>query len=268
MKKLLFSILAFSIIFSLKAQPIFTPTTHAILVQSNNFFLVTAAHVIFQIISNRISDTLISTNAVIKNETQPDGNFVLNLDLDSLKKIGLIKRHPYHDITVLKVGFGRLDQASIFFSTSTPNFGTNHFVYIPVEQNCRLFDDVPVGNETYILGFPTSLFNGPQTEIDFSHPLIRKGVISQKNTITRKLIIDSAVYPGNSGGPVLVVERPQPNIIVFKVIGIVTQYVPVQTQIDVGNLTTNQISVQVNSGYGVVEPIDFAIELMNQFPPN
>jgi hypothetical protein len=48
----------------------------------------------------------------------------------------------------------------------------------------------------------------------------------------------------------------------FKVAGLITQFVPVFTRIapQLGVTNTNMI----NSGYGVAEPIDYALELMRQ----
>lgn len=112
---------------------------------------------------------------------------------------------------------------------------------------------MPLGNDTYTLGYPTSLMKAGSPEIDYSTALVRKGIISQKNPRTRKLIIDSAIYQGNSGGPVVIAERPDALTIVFKFIGIVVQYVPAQADV----VSTNNITVDVNSGYSVAEPIDY-----------
>jgi hypothetical protein len=133
--------------------------------------------------------------------------------------------------------------------------GATHFT----TDICTLFTNVPDGNETYILGYPVELFNKKiPLEVDFDFPMIRKGIVSQKNRKTQKLIIDSGVYGGNSGGPVLILNENQ-----FKLVGLITQFVPVSTRIVPEAGVTN--SVLVNSGYGVVEPIDFALELMREF---
>jgi hypothetical protein len=103
-------------------------------------------------------------------------------------------------------------------------------------------------------------------EVDLTQPLIRKGIISQKNDNTGKLIVDSGVYGGNSGGPALVPNHQTnmpPNVTTYSIAGIVTQFVPYLTRIQPKIGITNEAIV--NSGYSVVEPIDYALELMRQF---
>jgi hypothetical protein len=99
--------------------------------------------------------------------------------------------------------------------------------------------------------------------VDFSHPLVRKGIVSQKNEHTGRYIIDSGVYGGNSGGPVLIAKPPRLGLIEYKLIGLITQFVPVDTRVAPGIGVTN--SFLMNSGYSVSEPIDYALELIEQF---
>jgi hypothetical protein len=128
-------------------------------------------------------------------------------------------------------------------------------------DSCEQLGEVFQGEETYIFGYPISLYTGGQSEIDFKSPVIRRGIISQINYLSGKLIIDSAVYGGNSGGPVVVVKHV-PEGTLYDICGIATQYVPVITKVDSSLGITN--SALVNSGYGVVEPIDYALELINK----
>ena len=117
---------------------------------------------------------------------------------------------------------------------------------------------------TYILGYPVELLNNHmRSEVDFSRALIRRGIISQRNQQTGKLIIDSGVYGGNSGGPVLIVEHQTLDMTAYKIGGLITQFVPIVTRIAPDAGVTN--SYLVNSGYGVAEPIDYALELMRQY---
>lgn len=74
------------------------------LLQSNNTYLVTASHVLFQIISNRISDTLINSNALFTSDTySPDGRVVLQVNLEKLKELGLLKRSANRDVAVVQI---------------------------------------------------------------------------------------------------------------------------------------------------------------------
>jgi Trypsin-like peptidase domain len=236
---------------------------------SNGMFLVTAAHCIFDVSSTNKSQ-LIGSNAFLSSlsrGTNHNDRSIMSLNLEALRDNGLIKRHPIHDVAVIKLG--QIETATNGAGQWTASIGvslltsTIFFVSWSANDACKTFDNVPEGSDSYVMGYPVSLLSGHSGEIDFSAPLIRKGVISQKNQKTRKLIIDSAVFGGNSGGPVLIVETPSITETDFRLVGIVTQYVPNITPVNLSLGVTN--SALANSGYGVAEPIDYALELMRQF---
>lgn len=245
--------------------------------ESNKLFLVTAAHCIFNIHSTNRFELINSNASCFSRDRRNDLKVILAIDLKKLLSNGRITRHQSHDVAVINLGFftnptiNSTVSCSYCEGVSTLTDYSVRATSFPVNDTCVTFTNVNDGSDTYIFGYPAELLNtGVASEIDYSHPLIRKGIISQHNTYTSKLIIDSGVYGGNSGGPVLCVEHTNivatahTNIEVtaFKLVGIVTQFVPYLTRIDVQDNFTN--SVLVNSGYSVAEPIDFAIELMRQ----
>jgi hypothetical protein len=61
-------------------------------------------------------------------------------------------------------------------------------------------------------------------------PLLRRGIIAGKNEKVGTLILDLAVYPGNSGGPVVEVETVRSEK-KFRVIGIMSQFVPIDESV-------------------------------------
>ena len=246
------------------------------LCQSNQLFLVTAAHCLFNFDSTNFSE-LINSNAILSSfvmgkDSSKKGK--LYLDLNRLSESSLVKRHRAHDIAVIKLAKIYSEQegapadspASVYYSGGVVSRieAKKRFA---VFFNVISFNEIYDGNETYILGYPVELFNERiPLEIDFNSPLIRKGIISQKNRITQKLIIDSGVFGGNSGGPVLVCNHELdkiPNVTSYRVAGLITQFVPYLTRIPTQIGVTN--SAFVNSGYSIVEPIDYALELMQQF---
>lgn len=289
MRKLILQVFLMGALLSLKASPLpaelpclpvlikIPLTTNAsfgtgiYLSESNKLFLVTAAHCIFDVRSTNRSQ-LINTNAIVSSllpQSEATDKEVFTLDLKQLNEKGLIKRHQNHDVAVIYIATTTApNNGSVTLSNFSPGAkrlplagrGTTYFT----TDICTLFANVLDGNETYILGYPVELFNkNYPPEVDFEHSVIRKGIVSQKNKQTRKLIIDSGVYGGNSGGPVLIANDISIGVTEFKVIGLMTQFVPVETRIFPQAGITN--SVFINSGYGVAEPIDFALELMRQY---
>jgi hypothetical protein len=180
---------------------------------------------------------------------------------------GFVRRYSTHDVAVIQLGksipTGTNNISQEFFENGV-NFTNDSSVDLLLAgSNCRKFNDIQDGSEAYILGYPVELLNtNIQAEVDFSYPLIRKGIISQRNLKTGKLIIDSGVYGGNSGGPVIIIEHPFLDRTTYKIGGLITQFVPVMTRIVPQIGVTN--SDLVNSGYGVAEPIDYALQLMRQ----
>ena len=246
--------------------------TGVYLYNSNSVFFVTAAHCLFDFSSTNFTQ-LMGSNALLTSlvrGTNLNNRSLLSVNLDNCLRDGLIKRHLIHDIAVIKLGSCKTITNSVLklttYRTDLVSFPTSNsdFVMGNITDICKSFNDVSEGSDSYVMGYPVSLISSRTGEIDFSAPLIRRGIISQKNQITKKLIIDSAVFGGNSGGPVLTEENPSLTETKFQLVGIITQYVPIITTVDLSLGVTN--TALVNSGYGVAEPIDYALELIEQFP--
>jgi hypothetical protein len=127
------------------------------------------------------------------------------------------------------------------------------------------FAEVLVGNDVYIFGYPESIGVSGIPQIDYERPLLRKGIVAGLNSKSRAIILDCAVYGGNSGGPVLQVEELDPVHRQFRLIGIVRQFVPYEE--NWLNLSQNYVNVtRSNSGYSVAEPVDSLLELIGAKP--
>jgi len=244
--------------------------TGLFIAESNMVFLVTAAHVIFDANSTNSLELVnsVATLSAFKQGKDSTDKNVLVVDLKKLMDKGFVKRHPTHDVAVIQIGVRHQANTNgdsyVLWIDGVRSRTASPYLTSEANDLCKSFKDIPDGSDTYILGYPVELLNNQmQPEVDFSFPLIRKGVISQRNQKTGKLIIDSGVYGGNSGGPVLIVEHPSLGETIYKVGGLITQFVPVMTRIAPQIGVTN--SDLVNSGYSVAEPIDYALDLMHQF---
>jgi len=121
----------------------------------------------------------------------------------------------------------------------------------------KTFDQVLVGNEVMLFGYPVFLALQPLQQLDPTRPLLRKGIVAGINPEKKSIILDCPVYFGNSGGPAL--ENDTNGFVVnFKIIGVVNQHVPF---IQTGGSQTFAMQFASNSGYSIVTPMDFVLEL-------
>jgi hypothetical protein len=110
-----------------------------------------------------------------------------------------------------------------------------------------------------VFGYPSSLGLQNLAQIDYTRPLLRKGIVAGTNSAKRSLILDCPVYFGNSGGPVLEIDR-QAFSTNLKLIGVVIEYIPFDQH--AGSQTVG-LQFLTNSGYSVAAPMDFVLELLN-----
>lgn len=128
------------------------------------------------------------------------------------------------------------------------------------EGTTRLFNEIGIGNDVFIVGYPISLGLDTSGQLDHKRPLLRKGIIAGINQEQRTIILDCPVYFGNSGGPVIEYDNTDR---CFYIIGVVSQYVPFVNKW--ANVRERYINVELtNSGYCVVEPMDAVFDLIDE----
>lgn len=224
----------------------------------DNYYFVTARHVIFdkKLILKSKTITLSSCCS-----TDISKKVVFKINLEELNKSKLIIFHKTHDVTIIYLGKISNDKAT-----------WGDYIKIISGETCGIigintlwikkFNDIPIGNDVYIFGFPNSLSLVENQQLDLTTPLLRKGIIAGKNVHNNTIIIDCPVYQGNSGGPVFVLEKIDISTNSILPIGIVTQFVPF-IEGWINNRYENIINTTIsNSGYSIVEPIDIILELL------
>jgi hypothetical protein len=118
-----------------------------------------------------------------------------------------------------------------------------------------LFTNVEIASNIYIVGFPSSLVDPKDFEVE--RPLLRYGIVAGINNNNNTFIIDSPAFYGNSGGPVL--QKNEKGIFI---VGLVSRYIPFVT--DWFNLREQNYTRQefYNSGYAICEPLDDIINYL------
>lgn len=237
------------------------------IIKGNSLYYVTAKHVLFNNDGalHGKSAQIIGYSADTKDETPT----IFQLDLEKLLNNNNIISHATHDVAVIRTGkvVGEPNEKNKRILTTQQSEG------IIIKQSCKLgtvnttdefllsFDDVMVGNDVLIYGYPSSIGTVLGKQLDTDRPLLRKGVIAAKYGKSGTIVLDCPVYYGNSGGPAVQISQPIVGSYNFNIIGVVSQFVPYE---DTWKNTRNGIenSSWTNSGYSIIVSIDKALELM------
>lgn len=124
--------------------------------------------------------------------------------------------------------------------------------------------EITEGDFLYVLGFPMGL-----VAQDRQHVILRQGVIARIRDMYEKrstdYIVDALVFPGNSGGPVILkpeaisIEGTKSNL-KASLISLIKSYIPYQ-DIAISQQTQRpRVIFEENSGLSLVEPVDHIIE--------
>ena len=182
---------------------------------------------------------------------------------NSKEKRWLGHRNKKVDLALLNVSPKILQQENVdyFF------FNEEMFAYY---QNFKQIG-IEIGDFVYILGFPLGIAGQSQ-----NYPCVKWGIISRldKELIksSKSFWIDSSIFPGNSGGPVLL--RPEIHSLtgtrsvsqVF-LIGIVSGYLPYEEKLYSLQYNIPQVVglERENSGISFVVPMDFVRQIFRNW---
>jgi hypothetical protein len=234
-------------------------------------FIVTAGHVLFDEDKNLRCKNITLTCQDIQNRKLTSVTF----EIDTTKAIPVY--HKKADIAVVMIGrninltkktIPLKDEKSKFIQPAVligidgvfdHNTGTPKHLVSVGQEATRLFDQICIGNDMYIIGYPISLGIKESKQIDFSKPLLRKGIVAGLNYDQRTIILDCPAYFGNSGGPVI--EYGEDGF--YRIIGVVCQYVPfVNEWYNLREKYSNK--EYMNSGYSIAVPMDYVYELIDE----
>lgn len=217
-------------------------------------YLVTAKHVLYNQTNGLLFDNTIRLTSYSKDLSDQTPN-TFTIDIAKLEANNVMS-HATQDVVIIKIL--TRDQRDANMTNTIPGVTLNTVAKLGIigvsPENTRIFNDVLIGNDVMIMGYPVSLGLQSMPQIDSRRPLLRKGIVAGLHRTNRSIILDCPVYPGNSGGPVLEIDREGFGYRI-RVIGVVSQYVPYAD----GGRT---FSIMANSGYSVAVPMDYVLELI------
>lgn len=235
---------------------------------SSAVYFATAKHVIFDEkgVLRAPSAQLLSYSRDPKDSQ--DNLFVL--DLTQLQADGRISAHPKMDVAVIKVATigiappeAKVPEGAQWIASvrGVSTMRNSPSGILGVSKNAvKKYDEVLVGNDIVVFGYPTSIGLQQIPQIDPIRPLLRKGIVSGKNPSLRTIIVDVPSFPGNSGGPVLqIIDQGLSKR--FEIIGVVSQFVPFDNSRF--NFSLGERATILNSDYSVLIPMDYLLDLID-----
>lgn len=141
--------------------------------------------------------------------------------------------------------------------------------YFQADQHSATIDamnalGVTEGDFAYVLGFPMGLVGQHRNTV-----IVRGGTLARVRDmlarISKVFLVDAFVFPGNSGGPVvlkpeaLAIEGTKPQLAPY-LIGIVQSYVPYDDVAISAQTGRPRIVFEENTGLAAAHPVDFIIE--------
>ncbi len=230
---------------------------------ANAEYLVTAKHVIASGLPNEkthkteVPDLVLELVSYSMDQPTPQ-RILLRVDFKMLLDRGDVKPHKTRDVAAVKLGVLKEAQDHSLMTFFLPGVAKVEFADSGLVSAgmiaVRKFDQVLVGNDAILYGYPASLGLPDTQQFDPLRPLLRRAFIAGKDPQKRSLIIDGPVYRGNSGGPVFEID-PEGSEIYFHLVGVMTEFIPLTER-------AADFTMLLNSGYSIAEPMDFVLELI------
>ncbi|HOY04680.1 MAG TPA: serine protease [Saprospiraceae bacterium] len=188
---------------------------------------------------------------------QPATDFPAALEEPNGNKLWTVHLNADTDVAVLPINIQFIRDAGMKFDIFKSD--SDILLKQQLEDN-----QVSEGDFIFVLGFPRGMM-----PTDRQHVIVRNGIIARIRDLYENrssgYIIDSLVFPGNSGGPVIykpeiVSIQETPALNRAALIGIVKSYIPYQDVAISQQTQRPRIIFEENSGLANVETVDKIIE--------
>jgi hypothetical protein len=225
-------------------------------------YLVTAKHVLFKKPSFTLKAPVATLLSYGRDPSDSSQNIIL-LNVQEMFETQNLRFHDIHDVAVGRIGKAvKKDNPKILqlYSWAIEKSQSKTGIVGVSIKNTKKLSEVLISNDVFVFGYPSSIGIKQIPQIDYNRPLLRKGIVAGISPTDRSIIIDAAIYGGNSGGPVIQVEPSGFEIKLF-LIGLVSQFVPYAEEWLNRQYGYSNIGIS-NSGYAVVVPVDSILEVV------
>jgi S1-C subfamily serine protease len=183
---------------------------------------------------------------------RPAREYVVELEDARGRPTWLVHRERRIDVAVVPINFELLRKHAMavsFFAADLHTAPRRRWKALGVSE----------GEPVIVLGFPMGLVGGKRNTV-----IVRSGTIARsRDTLERtspEFLLDAFVFPGNSGGPVLVRCGSGPPL----VIGLIHAYVPYQDVAVSVQTQHPRVIFEENSGLSAAHPIDYVLSVVRR----
>ena len=123
------------------------------------------------------------------------------------------KAHPSRDVAIVQIATSAekstaatQTEATWLPGVSAQAINSKGIVAVAAQDTVSRSDQILVGNNVIVSGYPTSLGLNEIAQLDSLRPLLCRGLVSGLNTQKRSIVLDCPVHPGASGGSVIEID--------------------------------------------------------------
>jgi S1-C subfamily serine protease len=222
--------------------------------------------------NNQYTTYFVTNRHVIENQkhlllrfnphaAQPAQEFRVDLFDGAGKALSYTPTDPTADVAVIPVDFNKLKANNIRCSFCESDHNA-------LDRQGLQNEGVAEGDGVFVLGFPLGLVGG-----DRNFVVVRQGVVARIRDalagVGSQFLIDASVFPGNSGGPVIL----KPDIVAITgtkshktsmMIGVASAYIPYR-DVTISQQTGNpRVIFEENSGLAAVVLVDYIRDAIKQ----
>ena len=235
--------------------------------RDRELFLVTARHVLFDVLTGELHSHEFTLRALSK-DVKETAVTVIHVNVAQLQDTQQLRTDTVRDVAVMHLGSLSPDAVNTTPGVVITDRAKAGIIVAPFDYLTH-YSDVDISSQIFMLGYP-SIGVAAAAQVDRARPLVRGGIVAGLNAASKTIIIDAPVNHGNSGGPVVQLSRTNR----LRIIGIATQFVPVPEDVlplapanapDSPTASSRTLLALGNSGYGVVASADAIIDLIAAF---